>query len=147
MCVPRLRLVCLASQQLFRPFRAGRYVNLVQGLKPLAQSYYPFGISPTRPFESNAARSSKGIEPFPAQYISEKEVTMNLPNPINSTNKTAKPTNHLFYSTLVGSFLTLMACTMLTPKTQHHSANYIDPPTHATNQTTQDSDPGYNWFY
>ena len=72
---------------------------------------------------------------------------MKLPNPINSTNKTTKPANHLFYSTLVSSFLTLMACTMLTPKTQHHTANYIDPRTHATNQTPQDSDPGYNWFY
>jgi hypothetical protein len=40
-----------------------------------------------------------------------------------------------------------MACTMLTPKTQNHAANYIDPRSHSTNQTTQNPDPGYNWFY
>ena len=72
---------------------------------------------------------------------------MKLPNPINSTNKTNKSTNHLYYSTLVSSFLTLMACTMLMPKTQHHAANYIEPRQQATNQTTKDTDPGYNWFY
>ena len=72
---------------------------------------------------------------------------MKLLNPINSTNKTTKATNHLFYSKLVSSLLALMACTILTPKTNHQTANYIDPREHVTNQTTKDSDPGYNWFY
>ena len=72
---------------------------------------------------------------------------MKLPNPINSTNKIIKPANHLSYSTLVSSLLTLMACTMLTPKTNNHAANYVDPRPHATDQTTKDFDPGYNWFY
>ncbi|MBV8100395.1 MAG: hypothetical protein JOZ31_14690 [Verrucomicrobia bacterium] len=72
---------------------------------------------------------------------------MKLPNPINSTNKTTKATNPLFYSTMVTSLLALMACTILTPKTNHPTANYIDPRQHATNQTTKDADPGYDWFY
>jgi len=72
---------------------------------------------------------------------------MKLPNPINSTDKTTKPTNHLFYSKLVSSLLALMACTILTPKTNNHATNYIDPREHSTNQTTKDIDPGYNWFY
>jgi hypothetical protein len=69
---------------------------------------------------------------------------MKLPCPINPTNKTTKSTNHLFYSTLVSSFLTLMACTILTP---NHAANYIDPHRQTTDQTAQDPDPGYDWFY
>jgi hypothetical protein len=72
---------------------------------------------------------------------------MKLPSPINSTNKTTKSTSHLFYSKLVSSILTLMFCTLLMPKTQHHAANYIEPRQQATNQTTKDTDPGYNWFY
>ena len=72
---------------------------------------------------------------------------MQLPNPINSTNRTNKSTNHLFYSMLVSGFLTLVTCTMLTPKTQHHAANYVEPRHQATNQTTKDIDPGYDWFY
>lgn len=72
---------------------------------------------------------------------------MKLPNPINSTNKTPKSTNHLSYSTMVSSCLALMACAMLAPHTQNHAANYIDPRAAATNQTTKDADPGYNWFY
>ena len=72
---------------------------------------------------------------------------MTLPNPINSTNKIIKPTNHLCYSTLVSGFLTLMACTMLTPKIKNHAANYVEPRQHAADQTSEVSDPGYNWFY
>jgi hypothetical protein len=72
---------------------------------------------------------------------------MKLPNPINSTNKTANPTNHLFYSKLVSSFLTLALCALLTTKARDHAANYVDPREQATNQTVQDADPGYNWFY
>jgi hypothetical protein len=72
---------------------------------------------------------------------------MKLTNPINSTNKTTKSANHLFYSTMVSSCLALMACTMLAPHTQNHAANYIDPRATATHQTTKDADPGYNWFY
>lgn len=72
---------------------------------------------------------------------------MKLPNLINSTNKNTKATNHLFYSKLVSSLLALMACTILTPKTNHQTANYIDPREHATKQTTQDPDPAYDWFY
>jgi hypothetical protein len=48
---------------------------------------------------------------------------------------------------MVSSGLALMACTMLAPHTRNHAANYIDPRATATNQTTKDSDPGYNWFY
>jgi len=72
---------------------------------------------------------------------------MNLPNPINSTNKTAKPTNHLFYSKMVSSLLALTWCTMLTPKINHPTANYIDPREHTASQSAKDIDPGYNWFY
>ncbi|MBV8215496.1 MAG: hypothetical protein JOZ08_19975 [Verrucomicrobia bacterium] len=72
---------------------------------------------------------------------------MKLLNPIYSTNKTTKSTNHPFYSKLVSSLLTLAICTMLTAKTQNHGANYVEPREHATNQTVQDPDPGYNWFY
>jgi hypothetical protein len=72
---------------------------------------------------------------------------MKLPNPINSTNKITKPTNHLFYPKLVSGLLALMACTILTPKTNHPVANYIDPLSQSTDQTTKDPDPGYNWFY
>ena len=32
------------QRNFFRPFRAGRCVPVFQGLKPLAESYYPFGI-------------------------------------------------------------------------------------------------------
>ena len=71
---------------------------------------------------------------------------MKLPNPINSTNKTTKSTNHLFYSKMVSSLIALMACAMLTPKTNHH-ANYIDPRGPTTDQTNKDIDPGYDWFY
>jgi hypothetical protein len=72
---------------------------------------------------------------------------MNLPNPINSTNKMAKPTNHLFHSTMVGSCLALMACTMLVPNTQKHSTNYIDPRGSVTKETAKDAEPAYSWFY
>jgi hypothetical protein len=147
MCVPRLRLVRRASQQFFRPFRAARYVNSGPGVKTLAQSYYPFGISLTRPFGSKASRSGNGNRTVPDPVYIGKEVTMKLPNPINSTNKTNKSTNHLFYSTLVSGFLTLVTCAMLTPKTQHHAANYVEPRHQATDQTTKDIDPGYDWFY
>ena len=118
-----------------------------QGLKPLAQSYYAFGISLTRPFGSKASRSGNGNRTVPDPVYIGKEVTMQLPNPINSTNRTNKSTNHLFYSMLVSGFLTLVTCTMLTPKTQHHAANYVEPRHQATNQTTKDIDPGYDWFY
>ena len=72
---------------------------------------------------------------------------MKLPNPTNSTNKTTNRSNHLLRTTLVSSFLTLMACTMLTPKTQNHAANYVDPRPHSTDQTVPNPDPGYKWFY
>jgi hypothetical protein len=72
---------------------------------------------------------------------------MTLLNLINSTNKIIKPTNHLCYSTLVSGFLTLMACSMLTPKIKNHAANYVEPRQHAADQTAESSDPGYNWFY
>jgi hypothetical protein len=72
---------------------------------------------------------------------------MKSPNSINSTDTPTKSTNRLFYSKLVSSLLALMACTILTPKTNNHAANYIDPREHTTNQSTKDSDPGYNWFY
>jgi hypothetical protein len=72
---------------------------------------------------------------------------MTLLNPTNSTNKIIKPTNHLCYSTLVSGFLTLMACTMLTPKIKNHAANYVEPRQHAADQAAESSDPGYNWFY
>jgi hypothetical protein len=119
----------------------------VQGLKPLAQPYYPFRISPTCPFGSKASRSGNGNRTVPDPVYIGKEVTMKLPSPTNSTNKTNKSTNHLFYSTLVSGLLTLMACTMLTPKTHNHAANYTDPHRHTTDQTAQDPDPGYDWFY
>jgi hypothetical protein len=72
---------------------------------------------------------------------------MKLPNSINSTNKIIKPANHPYYSTLVSGLLTLMACTMLTPKIKNHAANYVDPRQQAAEQTAKDSDPGYDWFY
>ncbi|MBV9875390.1 MAG: hypothetical protein JO025_11725 [Verrucomicrobia bacterium] len=72
---------------------------------------------------------------------------MTLLNRTNSTNKIIKPTNHLCYSTLVSGFLTLMACTMLTPKIKNHAANYVEPRQHAAEQTAESPDPGYNWFY
>jgi hypothetical protein len=72
---------------------------------------------------------------------------MKLPSPINSTNKITKLTNHLFYSKMVTRLLALMACTMLTPKINHQTANYIDPRERTTNQTTKEIDPGYDWFY
>ena len=72
---------------------------------------------------------------------------MKLPSPINPTNKTNKSANHLFYSKLVSGFLTLMTCAMLTQKTQHHTANCVEPRHQATNQTTKNIDPGYDWFY
>jgi hypothetical protein len=72
---------------------------------------------------------------------------MKLLNPINSTKKSTKFTNHVFPSTMVSSFLALLLCTTVTPKTQNHSANYIDPRPSTSNQTTQATDPGYNWFY
>ncbi|HEX4200225.1 MAG TPA: hypothetical protein VHY59_01800 [Chthoniobacterales bacterium] len=72
---------------------------------------------------------------------------MKLPNLINLTNKVIKPTNHLFNSTMVSGLLTLMVCTMLTPKIKNHAANYIDPRQPATDQAARDADPGYNWFY
>jgi hypothetical protein len=72
---------------------------------------------------------------------------MKLPNPIHSTDKTNRSTNHLFYSALVSGSLTLMACTILIPKTRNHAVNYTDPHQHAADQSGQDRDPGYNWFY
>ena len=72
---------------------------------------------------------------------------MKVPNPINSTNRIINPANHLCYSTLVSGLLTLMACTMLTPKIKNHAANYIERGQHTADQTAEDSDPGYNWFY
>jgi hypothetical protein len=72
---------------------------------------------------------------------------MNFPSPIDSTDKTDRPTNHLFYSALVSGSLTLMACTILMPKTHNHAVNYTDPHRHTTDQSAQDPDPGYNWFY
>jgi hypothetical protein len=72
---------------------------------------------------------------------------MNLPNPINSTNKMAKSANHLFHSAMVSSCLTLMACTTLAPNTQQRAANYIDPKAGVTKETTNDSEPAYSWFY
>jgi hypothetical protein len=72
---------------------------------------------------------------------------MNLPNPINSTNRIAKPTNHLFHSKMVSSCLALMACTMFVPNTQKQAANYIDPKAGVTKETTNDSAPAYSWFY
>jgi hypothetical protein len=72
---------------------------------------------------------------------------MKLPNSISSINKIIKPANHLYCSTLVSGLLTLMACTMLTPKIKNHAANYVDPRQHAAEQNAEDSDPGYNWFY
>jgi len=92
-------------------------------------------------------RQIAGIYGRPARYISEKEVTMKSSHPIKRTNQPTKSTNYLFPSTMVSSFLALMACTTLTPKTQNHSANYIDPKATAANQSAQVSDPGYNWFY
>jgi hypothetical protein len=72
---------------------------------------------------------------------------MKLLNLINSTNKIIKPANHLSYSTLVSGLLTLMVCTMLTPKIKNHAANYIEPRQHAADQAGERPDPGYNWFY
>ena len=72
---------------------------------------------------------------------------MKLSNPLNLTNKISKPTNHLCYSTVVSGLLTLMTCTMLTPKIKNHAANYVEPRQHAAEQTAEESDPGYNWFY
>lgn len=72
---------------------------------------------------------------------------MNLPNPMNSTNKIPKPANHLFHSTMVSSCLALMACTTLTPNTQKQTANYIDQKASPTHETTNDSNPAYSWFY
>jgi hypothetical protein len=72
---------------------------------------------------------------------------MKFPIPIHSTDKTNRPTNHLFYSALVSGSLTLMACTILIPKTANHAANYTDPLRHTTDKTAQDPDPGYDWFY
>jgi hypothetical protein len=40
-----------------------------------------------------------------------------------------------------------MACTTLAPNTQKQAANYIDPKASVTHETTNDSDPGYSWFY
>jgi hypothetical protein len=48
---------------------------------------------------------------------------------------------------MVSGLLTLMVCTMLTPKIKNHAANYIDPRQPATDQAARDADPGYNWFY
>jgi hypothetical protein len=67
--------------------------------------------------------------------------------PTNLTDKTTRPTNQLFYSALVSGSLTLMACTILIPKTHNHAANYSDPHRHTTDQTAQDPYPGYDWFY
>jgi hypothetical protein len=72
---------------------------------------------------------------------------MKFPGPIDSTDKTTRPTNHLFYSALVSGSLTLMACTILMPKTRNHAANYTDLHRHTTDQTAKDIDPGYDWFY
>ena len=72
---------------------------------------------------------------------------MKLPNPIHSTDKTNRSTNHLFYSALVSGSLTLMACTILIPKTHNHAVNYADRHQHAADQSGEDRDPGYNWFY
>jgi hypothetical protein len=43
---------------------------------------------------------------------------MKLPNPINSTNKTTKSANHLFYSTMVSGCLAFMVGTTLAPHIQ-----------------------------
>jgi hypothetical protein len=42
----------LLKQQFCRPFRAVRLFGLSLGLKPQAESYYPFGISPLVPSET-----------------------------------------------------------------------------------------------
>lgn len=72
---------------------------------------------------------------------------MNLPNPMNSTNKIPKPANHLLHSTMVSSCLALIACTMLAPHIQKQTANYIDPKASVTHETSNDSNPAYSWFY
>jgi hypothetical protein len=72
---------------------------------------------------------------------------MKLPRLNNTTTKIIKPANHLYHSTVVSGLLTLMACTMVTPKIKNHAANYIDPRQPAAHQTVEGSDPGYNWFY
>jgi hypothetical protein len=75
------------------------------------------------------------------------KVIMNLPSPINSTDKPTSPGNYLLRSAMVSSCLALMACTMLTPTPQNHAANYIDPKTSPTHQTANDAAPAYSWFY
>jgi hypothetical protein len=49
-----------------RPFRAGSRVGFILGLKPQAQSFYPFGISPKNPrytgaFESELVRCTERV--------------------------------------------------------------------------------------
>jgi len=68
---------------------------------------------------------------------------------MNTTTKSTT-TNHStqrFHSALTAGILALLTCTTLVPKTKNHRANYIDVRPPATNQTTNQIDPGYNWFY
>jgi len=36
------------------PFQGGHWANVFQGLKPLAESFHPFGIRPTSPFRNES---------------------------------------------------------------------------------------------
>ncbi len=72
---------------------------------------------------------------------------MKLLFPTNCITKTITKSNHLFHSALASGFLALAACSTLAPNTNNQTANYIDERPAATNQTTTNTDPGYNWFY
>jgi hypothetical protein len=71
---------------------------------------------------------------------------MKLLFPINCTTKTTK-SNYLLHSALASGFLALAACSTLAPNTKNQTANYFNERPTATNQETNNSDPGYNWFY
>jgi hypothetical protein len=79
-------------------------------------------------------------------YIGKRLLMKSL-FPINCTTKATTKSNHIFHSALASGFLALAACSTLAPNTNNQAANYFDERPVATNQKTNNADPGYNWFY